>query len=106
MIPLGVMMCTGSNDVLCVLNAWAECYTQANRIIEVRIPLLGSGHYLRVGGPVQIRKSRALKICPPSTTAHSKFAPPRKPCTEISPPPKACQPCIYISRYDVSQWTL
>ncbi len=39
------------------------------------------------GGPVQIGKSRRLKICPPSTTAHSKFAPPRKPYTEISPPP-------------------
>ncbi len=48
------------------------------------------------GGPVQIRKSRALKICPPSTTAHSKFAPPRKPCTEISPPPLRCVNHVYI----------
>ncbi len=48
---------------------------------------------------------------------YSKFAPPRQPHTQnlpplksralkFRPPPKACQPCIYISRYDVSQWTL
>ncbi len=59
---------------------------------------LGSGHYLRVGGG----------RCKSENHAHSKFAPPRQPRTQNlpplerralkfrPPPPKACQPCIYI----------
>ncbi len=40
------------------------------------------------GGAMQIRKSCALKICPPpSELAHYVFAPPQFACTEICAPP-------------------
>ena len=57
------------------------------------------------GGRCKSENRVHSKFAPPLTTAHSKFAPPpRKQCTEIFIPLVVCQPCIYISRYDVSQW--
>ena len=50
------------------------------------------GHYLRQGGTVQIRKSRALKICPPLGPCALKF------CT-FGPNTLTCK---FISRYDSS----
>ena len=38
------------------------------------------------GGAVEIRKSLALKMCPPSKIANSVFAPPPNLSTEILPP--------------------
>ena len=78
----------------------------------ILLKILAESHYaLDLGDKIALPKGAVIIYgwggrCKSENRAHSKFAPPRKPCTEITPPLEVCQPCVYISRYDVSQWSL